>query len=104
MFQCIGPPVNISIVSPSSRSLIVSWDSPDHPDQLHGNIISYSITCDTITTNVPASEEAMDVLFDGLLPYTTYNCCVSMEATIANSSAACQEGVTLEEGRLIVLL
>ena len=94
--QCTGAPVNISITSSSSRSLTVSWDSPDDPDQLHGNILSYTITCGALSTsNVPASK---DVSFDGLLPYSTYNCCVSMETTKANSSAACQEGTTLEEG------
>ena len=95
IFECTGAPVNISVSSPSSRSLTVIWDTPDDPDQLHGNILSYTITCGALTSNVPASE---DVSFDGLLPYTTYNCCVSMETTKANSSAACLEGTTLEEG------
>ena len=50
------------------------------------------------TTHVPVSEDSTGVSFDGLLPYTAYNCCVSMETTKANSSAACQDGITLEEG------
>ena len=83
---------------------MVSWVSPDDPDQqVHGNILSYTITCGAFTMNVPASEEAMDVSFDGLLPYTTYSCCISIVMTEANSSATCQEGVTLEEGKMKVL-
>jgi hypothetical protein len=75
--------------------LIVSWDSLDDLDQRYGSILSYTISCGALTTT---SEEAMDVLFDGLLPYTTYNCCISIATTKFNSSAACQEGATLEEG------
>ena len=88
-------PLNISVNSSSSRSLIVSWDPLDDLDQQHGSILSYTISCGAFTT---ASEEAVDVFFDDLLPYTMYNCCVSIATTEFNSSAACQEGVTLEEG------
>ena len=97
-FVYTGPPINISVFSPSSRKLIVSWDSPDDPEEIHGNILSYTIVCGASITNIPTSEEVMEMLFDGLLPFTPYNCCVSMETTKANSSAACQKGVTLEEG------
>ena len=93
-FLCTGP-LNISVYSSSSRSLIVSWDPLDDLDQQHGSVLSYTISCGTFTI---ASEEAMDVLFDGLLPYTTYDCCVSIATTEFNSSAACHEGTTLEEG------
>ena len=100
-----GPPLNVTVFSPSSRDLAVTWDSPVDQDGVHGTITSYTVTCNAVishTIDVQASEEninvTMEVSFDELLPYTTYNCCVSMETTKANSSAACQEGLTLEEG------
>ena len=73
-------------------------------DGVHGIITSFTVTCNTFiahTIDVLVSEEnaTMAVSFNGLLPYTTYNCCVPMDTTKANSSAACQEGLTLEEGK-----
>ena len=35
-----------------------------------------------------------------LTPYNTYNCCVSMETTLANSSAVCQAARTPEKGNI----
>ena len=95
-----GPPVNVTAFSPNSRSLIVAWDSPADPEGIYGVILTYSVTCGAnfsiIISDIDV--EVTDALFDGLLPYTSYNCCVSMVTTKASSSAACQEGTTLEEG------
>lgn len=102
-----GPPVIVTVFSPSSRNLTVIWDSPEDQNEVHGIITSFTVTCNTSighTIDVQSSEEnvTMEVSFNGLLPYTTYNCCVSTETTKANSSAACQEGLTLEESMYIM--
>lgn len=35
---------------------------------------------------------------DELLPFTMYNCCVSLQTTLANSTEVCQQEMTPEDG------
>lgn len=98
-----GPPANITVVSPSSRSLTVTWSPPVNLERMHGVIVSFTVKCGSFNTSSNdrlSSIEIIKVSFSGLLPYTSYNCCVSVKTTIANSSVVCHEGTTLEEGNV----
>ena len=87
----------------SSRILTFSWDLPADPKQRHGTVILTSITREAEGTSghgvsgYSFGDESTATL-DGLLPYSTYNCCVSVRTTLATSPSACQNARTPEDG------
>lgn len=104
-----GPPVNILLNPTTSRSLTFYWDSPANLSQRHGNVVCYTITCDSeehpgYTFSIYRLGSEREVVLDRLLPYNTYNCCVSIQTTLANSSAVCQKAQTPEEGILALYI
>ena len=98
-----GPPANIVINITSSRILIFSWDVPADPKQRHGTVVLSSITCEAERTSghrfsgYSFGNERTATL-DGLIPYNTYNCCVSVRTTLATSPSVCQNARTPEDG------
>ena len=71
----------------------------------HGDLVHYTITCYSeehpgyiFTMILTPTGDRREEVIDGLLPYNTYNCCISVQTTMANSSVVCQQAPTLEEG------
>ena len=79
----------------------MTWDPPTDLKQSHGSFIAYIVKCwsDGQATAVYNLENVTQVIVDHCLPFETYNCCVSLQTTLANSTATCQLGKTLEEGK-----
>ena len=73
-----GVPQSVSVISPSSTSLLVTWDHPPAPDR-NGVIISYTVirqTANKINTIELASNDTSQLLA-GLVPFTEYNISVA---------------------------
>ena len=98
----IGPPTNIILYVPNSRSLSISWDIPADPEDRHGSVVLSLITCESKGTlsTVTGFGTGTDRNFtlDGLYPDSNYNCCISLQTTLANSSAICQSAQTPQDG------
>ena len=98
-----GPLINVTLSPTSSRTLTFSWHPPIDPKRRHGDVLRYPIVC--VSEDNPGSTFAAagqsddrELVLQGLLPYNTYNCCMSVQTTLANSSAVCKKARTLEEG------
>ena len=88
----------------SSRSLRLSWKLPLGFNERHGTVVHYPIQCISEENpehiiNIYNPRDMREVELDRLIPYNTYNCCVSVQTTLANSSVVCQAARTPEEGR-----
>ena len=78
----------------------MTWNSPTDFKESHGSFVAYTVECWSKgqATAVYRLENVTQVIVDQCLPAITYNCCVSLQTTLANSTAICQLGKTLEEG------
>uniref|UniRef100_A0A1X7V2V0 Protein-tyrosine-phosphatase n=1 Tax=Amphimedon queenslandica TaxID=400682 RepID=A0A1X7V2V0_AMPQE len=84
-------PENLTIISTSSSSLVLTWSKPIQPN---GIIVKYTINCSSgIFDN-----ETIDniVVLNGLVPYTNYTCSVSAHTRIGVGPAAIVTGQTDE--------
>ena len=73
-----GVPQSVTVTSPSSTSLLVTWDHPPAPDR-NGVITNYTVNRQTgseIITIEPASNDTSQLL-EGLVPFTEYNISVA---------------------------
>ena len=80
-----GVPQSVSVISPNSTSLLVTWDHPPAPDH-NGAITNYTVSRQTgseIITIEPAVNDTSLLLTD-LMPFTVYN------ITVAGSTSAGQ--------------
>ena len=80
-----GVPQSVNVTSPSSTSLLVTWDHPPAPNQ-NGVIANYTVLRQTgseIITMEPAVNDTSLLLTD-LMPFTVYN------ITVAGSTSAGQ--------------
>ena len=80
-----GVPQNVSVTSPSSTSLLVTWDHPLAPDR-NGVITSYTVLrragSEMNTTELFSNDTSQ--LLAGLVPFTEYN------ITVAGNTSAGQ--------------
>ena len=78
-----GVPQNVSVMSPSSTSLLVTWDHPLAPDR-NGVITGYTVIrqedSEMYTTELFSNDTSQ--LLKGLPPFTRYN------ITVAGSTSA----------------
>ena len=78
-----GVPQSVSVTSPNSTSLMVTWDHPPAPDR-NGVITNYTVKRQTgneiITTELPSNDTSL--LLTDLMPFTVYN------ITVAGSTSA----------------
>ena len=82
----------------------MTWNSPTLIPERHGSFIAYSVECLSggNTTSDYRLKNVTQVTIDQCLPYKTYNCCVSLHTTLANSTEICQQQRTLEEGKWVI--
>ena len=80
-----GVPQSVNVTSPSSTSLMVTWDHPLAPDR-NGVITNYTVKRQTgseaITIELPNNDTSL--LLPDLMPFTVYN------ITVAGSTSAGQ--------------
>ena len=97
-----GSPGNVSLNARSSRSLSLTWTSPANLKEKHGSFVAYSVKCWSKgqITAAYKLENVTQVIIDQCLPFSTYNCCVSLQTTQANSTAMCQQQRTPEDGKI----
>ena len=78
-----GVPQSVSVISPSSTSLLVTWDHPLPPDR-NGAITNYTVIrqtgSETITIEPPSNDTSL--LLTDLMPFTVYS------ITVAGSTSA----------------
>ena len=101
-----GPPSNVSLIARSSRNLTMTWNSPTSFTEQHGLFVAYVVKCwsgEHLTTT-STLENVTQVTIDDCIPYQVYNCCVSLQTTLANSTEICQQQRTFEGGSCNVIL
>ena len=80
-----GVPHSVSVISPSSTSLLVTWGHPLAPDR-NGVITTYTVNrqtgSKTLTTELAGNDTSQ--LLEGLVPFTEYN------ITVAGNTSAGQ--------------
>ena len=85
-----GVPQGVSVISPSSTSLLVTWDHPLAPDR-NGVITGYTVIrqedSEMYTTELFSNDTSQ--LLKGLLPFTRYN------ITVAGSTSAGRGNFTM---------
>lgn len=87
-------PENLTIISTSSSSLVLTWSKPIQPN---GIIIKYTIDCSSgIFDNETIDNIAV---LSGLEPYTNYTCSVSAHTRIGAGPAATVTGQTDESSK-----
>ena len=98
---------NVTLEAGGSRWLTMAWELPTLGLN-HGSFIAYSIKCQsegvfTLTndTIIIMLQNVTQTEINNVVPFTTYNCCVSLQTTQANSIAICQQQRTPEEGTQI---
>ena len=101
-----GPLTNVTLTAINSRSLTFSWYNPADSEGRHGDVLRYPITCvsEENTLSAYGRSDGREFMLEGLAPYSTYNCCVSIQTTLANSSVVCLTVQTPEEGWLAILI
>ena len=95
-----GPPSNVSLIVHSSQNLTLTWNSPTSFRGQHGLFVAYVVKCwsgERLTATY-ILENVTEVIIDDCLPYQVYNCCVSLQTTLANSTEICQQQRTFEGG------
>ena len=104
LYSSSGQPRNVTINITSPQRLTFSWSSPIDFDTRHGSVISYTITCSSELDqgiNSVTLGETQEADIEGLLPHNSYNCCLSLQTTLANSSSVCQQVQTPQDGKLV---
>ena len=79
------------------------WNSPTYLEDRHGSFIAYAVTCQS-EQEIPSNYRfgnLIQVTIDQLHPFQTYNCCVLLQTTMANSTETCQQQDTSEDGKFI---
>ena len=100
-----GPPINVAITSRTSQSLTFTWQSPVDPNGRHGDFVRSPVVCysddnsrQTTTAYGRSADNQVTFEVEALMPYSYYNCCVSVETTLANSTGVCQSTQTPQDG------
>ena len=99
---CSGPLSNLSLTA-TSRSLTMTWNnSHSYTEERHGQFVAYLIKCcsEGRCASVLDLESHTQATLDELLPFTMYNCCVSLQTTLANTTEVCQQKLTPEDGTI----
>ena len=81
----------------------MSWASSSYTEEKHGYFVAYAINCcaqEGHCTSIFEQDNRTHIKMEGFLPFTTYNCCISLQTTLANSTEVCQEQMTLEDGNI----
>ena len=95
---------NVTLEAGGSRWLTMAWELPTL-GRSHGSFIAYSTECQSegvfTLTNYIMVQNVTQTEINNVAPFTTYNCCVSLQTTQANSVAICQQQRTPEEGTQI---
>ena len=103
-YALAGPPINVTLYTANSRTLTISWDIPADPEERHGTVVLTSVICDSegMLGSITGYGVGIEryVTFDGLFPYSNYNCCISLQTTLANSSVICRMAQTPEDGNI----
>ena len=96
-----GTPTNVSLATTSSHSLTMSWNSPTYLEDRHGSFIAYIVKCQSERGEIYnySFGNVTLVTMDRLLPFQLYNCCVSLQTAMANSTETCQQQRTAEDGK-----
>ena len=81
----------------------MSWNFPVNFSERHGDVVSSPITCNSQENprriiSVSAEGDLRETVIESLVPYNTYNCCLSIMTTLANSSMVCRQAQTPEAG------
>ena len=106
IFFHTGHPRNVTLSAMNSRNLILSWELPLVFLEKHGTVVRFPIQCESEedvehSINVYGPPNVREVELVSLTPYITYNCCISIQTTLANSSVVCQAARTPEKGNSI---
>ena len=100
-----GTPTNVSLITRSSQSLMMGWNSPTYLEDRHGSFIGYIVKCQSEGGAISTYRFGNVVLatIDQLLAFQVYNCCVFLQTTMANSTETCQQQRTAEDGNFKIL-
>lgn len=77
------PPGMFMLVATSSSSLTASWQFPDPPN---GIITAYTVYCRTNESDIITTAEKENAEITGLDAFTTYECYVTANTSIGESS------------------
>ena len=89
-------PQNPTAVSPTSTSILITWDAPDDPN---GEIDGYRIYVTEVETGQMIMEisSVTQITINGLHPFYTYNCLI-VAFTVGDGPNATVSVVTQEDG------
>lgn len=78
----------------------MGWSPPSYVIDRHGTFVAYIVKCQTVGELVSTYRlgNMSLVTVDRLLPFHIYNCCVSLQTTMGNSTESCQQQRTAEDG------
>ena len=89
--------------------MTLTWGSPVDNEGRDGMIQSYSLNCESeqdleyiLIDDV--DNETLNFTVEMIHPYKSYECCISVQTTNGNSTVACAQETTLEEGTLKINL
>ena len=103
-FTFAGTPTNVSLTTRGSQILAMAWNLPTYLENRHGSFIAFIVKCQleggAVSTYRFGNMTLVIVTIDQLLPYQMYNCCVSLQTALANSTETCQQQRTAEDGNL----
>ena len=95
-----GPPTEVVVNATSSRSISLSWSSPN-PEQQNGIVRHYLITVtssfETVTRNISSIQTR--TIISGLRPYTVYSCTVQAETVATGPSSDPVQLRTPQDGK-----
>ena len=93
-----APPVNLSVMAISSRSLEFSW-SPPVQALRNGVIIGYTLSCQPNSHDLPATfNSAGRYTLPGFAPATQYICSIYASTSGGSGPHAYGMSTTLDEG------
>lgn len=89
----------------NSQSLTLSWELPLVFFERHGTVVHFQVQCESEENTehgiiIYSPHNVREVELVSLTPYNTYNCCISLQTTLANSSLVCQVARTPEKGNI----
>ena len=96
-----GAPQSVQISNITSSIISLTWSPPLISERHRLTISGYIINCST-ESNVGESAlhytDSLSATLSNLHPFTTYNCCVSVNSNHGRGKLACQSTVTWDQG------
>ena len=108
-----GVPQNLRILNTTPMELSLSWLPPPESER-HGTILNYTTNCSNLYQNgslnhfeiikAPSLNASNNVTLSNLIPFTTYDCCISANNSQGRGKLTCTSTITEPAGKSACLL